>query len=78
MPNGLSALSYDAVHLLADAIRRAGSTDRVALRSALASTRDFACVTGRTTFDAHRDAVKDAAIMTVHEGRIVFVESVRP
>ena len=78
VPNGLSALSYDAVHLLADAIRRAGSTDRVALRSALASTRDFACVTGRTTFDTHRDAVKDAAIMTVHEGRIVFVESVRP
>ncbi len=78
VPNGLSALSYDSVRLLAEAIARAGTTERAALRAALAATRDFASVTGRTTFDSHRDAVKEAAIMTVREGRIVFVESVRP
>ena len=78
VPNGLSALSYDAVRLLADAISRAGSTDRAAVRAALAATRDFASVTGRTTLNAQRDAVKDVAIMTVRDGRIVFVETVRP
>jgi branched-chain amino acid transport system substrate-binding protein len=77
-PNGLSALTYDAVRLVADAVTRAGSTDRAAVRSALAATRDFASVTGRTTINAQRDAVKDAAIMTVHGGRIVFVETIRP
>lgn len=78
IPNGLSALSYDAVRLIADAITRARSTARADVRAALASTRDFASVTGRTTINARRDAVKDAAIMTVRGGRIVFVETVRP
>ncbi|MFI5337396.1 MAG: ABC transporter substrate-binding protein [Opitutales bacterium] len=78
VPNGLSALSYDAVRLIADAITRAGSTARADVRAALAATRNFASVTGRTTIDAHRDAVKDAAIMTVRDGRIVFVETVQP
>lgn len=78
MPNGLSALTYDAVRLVADALTRAGSTERAAVRAALAATRDFPGITGRTSIDARRDAVKEAAIMTVRDGRIVFVESIRP
>ena len=78
VPNGLAALTYDAVRLIADAITRASSTGHAEVRAALAATRDFASVTGRTTMNAHRDAVKDAAIMTVRDGRIVFVETVRP
>ena len=77
-PNGLAALTYDAVRLVADAIARAGTTERGSLRAALAATRDFPGVTGRTTIDARRDAAKDAAIMMVHDGRIEFVESVKP
>jgi branched-chain amino acid transport system substrate-binding protein len=77
-PNGLAALTYDAVRLVADAVARAGGTDRKAVRAALAATHDFASVTGRTTINAQRDAVKDAAIMTVRGGRIVFVETIRP
>jgi branched-chain amino acid transport system substrate-binding protein len=48
------------------------------LKQALAATRDFAGVTGRTTLDENRDALKDAAIITVRGGRCVFVESIRP
>ncbi|MBI2517628.1 MAG: ABC transporter substrate-binding protein [Opitutae bacterium] len=77
-PNGLSALTYDSVRLVADAIARAGSTDRAAVRAALAATRDFPGITGRTSIDARRDAVKEAAIMAVRDGRIVFVENIRP
>ena len=77
-PNGLAALSYDAVTLVADAIRRAGTTEAKALRGALAATRDFPGATGATTLDARRDALKEAAIMKVAGGKIVFVESVRP
>jgi branched-chain amino acid transport system substrate-binding protein len=78
VPNGLSALTYDAVMLVADAIGRAGTTERGALRRALAATKDFPGVTGRTTINAQRDATKDAAIITVRGGRLVFVETIRP
>ena len=77
-PNGLAALTYDSVRLVADAAARAGTTERAALRRALAATRDFPGVTGRTTINARRDADKDAAIITVRGGRLVFVETVRP
>jgi branched-chain amino acid transport system substrate-binding protein len=77
-PVGLAALTYDSVQLIADAARRAGSTDRTALKNALAATRDFPGVTGRTTLDENRDAQKDAAIIAVRGGRLVFVETVRP
>ena len=78
MPNGLSALTYDAIKLVADAATRAGTTERVALRQALAATKDFPGVTGRTTINAQRDANKDAAIITVKNGRLQFVETIRP
>jgi branched-chain amino acid transport system substrate-binding protein len=78
VPNGLAALSYDAVKLVVDAIARAGTTERGALRRSLAATRNFEGVTGRTTINANRDADKDAAIITVRGGRLVFVETVRP
>jgi branched-chain amino acid transport system substrate-binding protein len=78
VPNGLSALTYDAVKLAADALRRAGTAEKSAVRRALAATVDFPGVTGRTTLNAARDADKDAAIITVRDGRLVFVESVRP
>ncbi len=77
-PNGLSALSYDAVKLVAHAVVRAGTTEKGALRQALATTKEFPGVTGRTTLNAQRDADKDAAIIKVSEGRLVFVQTVRP
>lgn len=78
LPNGLAALSYDAVGLVADAIRRAGTTEAGALRRALAATRDFAAASGRTTINAQRDAEKDAAIISVRGGKLEFVETVKP
>jgi len=77
-PNGLSALTYDAVKLAADAMRRAGTTDPGPLRAALAATKDFPGVTGRTTINASRDADKEAAIITVKHGKLTFVETIRP
>jgi branched-chain amino acid transport system substrate-binding protein len=77
-PNGLAALTYDAVRLVADAITRAGTTQRESVRRALSRTRDFPGVTGVTTINAQRDADKDAAIITVRDGRPTFVEAIRP
>jgi branched-chain amino acid transport system substrate-binding protein len=77
-PNGLSALTYDAVKLAADAIARAGTTEPAKVKAALAATKDFPGVTGRTTINAQRDANKDAAIIEVKNGKLVFVETIRP
>jgi len=44
-PDALAALGYDAMNVLADAIRRAGTTDGPRLRDAIAHTTNFAGVT---------------------------------
>jgi branched-chain amino acid transport system substrate-binding protein len=77
-PDAIAALGYDTVLLLADALRRAGTTAGPALRDALAATKDFPGITGRTTIDAQRNAAKPAVIITVKDGKFKFVESVAP
>ena len=76
--NALSALAYDAALVLIDALKRAGTTDGPALRAALAATRDFPGATGRITFDAQRNPTKSAVVLTVKNGRFVFVQDVHP
>lgn len=77
-PGAFAALGYDSVHVLVDAIRRAGTTDGPALRDALAATKDFAGATGETTINAQRDASKPAAIITIRDGRLNFLKTVAP
>jgi branched-chain amino acid transport system substrate-binding protein len=77
-PDAVAALGYDAMMLLADAITRAGSTAGPRVRNALAATRDFPGVTGRTTIDASRNTAKPAIILTVRDGRVQFVSAVLP
>lgn len=78
IPEALSALGYDAMMLYADAIRRAGTTDGPALRDAIAATKDFPGVTGRTTIDGQRNSSKPAVILRVKNGRTEFVSAVAP
>jgi ABC-type branched-subunit amino acid transport system substrate-binding protein len=49
------ALGYDATRLVADAVRRAGSTDREAVRKALGATRRFEGVNGFFSYDGSGD-----------------------
>jgi branched-chain amino acid transport system substrate-binding protein len=77
-PDSIAALGYDAAQLLADALRRAGTTESARLRDAIAATRDFPGVTGKITIDEQRNATKSAVILTVRDGQFKFVESVAP
>jgi branched-chain amino acid transport system substrate-binding protein len=77
-PDGIAANGYDAVHLLVNALQRAGTTAGPRLRDALAATRNFAGVTGLISIDAERNAAKPAVILTVKDGKFKFVESVAP
>jgi branched-chain amino acid transport system substrate-binding protein len=73
-PDSIAALGYDAVKVLADAITRAGSTDGVKVRDALA-TADVAGVTGRLKMNAKRNVDKSAVIqeVTYANGDVKFV-----
>ena len=77
-PEGVSALGYDAVYLIVDAMKKIGTTDGPKLRDAIAATKDFPGVTGRTTLDAHRNSEKAAVMLVVKNGRTEFFESVTP
>ena len=78
VPDAMAALGYDSAMILADAIKRASSTEGAKLREAIASTKDFAGVTGKITLDAKRNASKAAVILTVKGGAFKFVESIAP
>ncbi|MDQ6894140.1 MAG: ABC transporter substrate-binding protein [Acidobacteriota bacterium] len=77
-PDSIAALSYDAARLIADAIRRAGSTEGKRVRDALASTKDFPGVTGNITMDADRNPVKLPVILKVVNGRPTFAAAMKP
>ena len=78
VPDAMAALGYDSALVLADAIKRAGGTDSQKLRDALAATKDFVGVTGKTTLDAKRNATKPAVIIEVKDGKFVYKETVNP
>ena len=78
VPDAMAALGYDSALVLADAIKRAGGTDGQKLRDALAVTKDFVGVTGKTTLDAKRNATKPAVIIEVKDGKFVYKETVNP
>ena len=77
-PDAMAALGYDSAMVLADAINRAGTTDSALLRNAIAATKGFAGITGKTDIDAQRNASKSAVIITIKDGQFKFLESVAP
>jgi branched-chain amino acid transport system substrate-binding protein len=77
-PDSMAALGYDSALILADAIKRAGSTDGAKVRDALAATKDFPGVTGKITIDAGRNASKPAVILTITNGQFKYVETIAP
>jgi branched-chain amino acid transport system substrate-binding protein len=77
-PDAMAALGYDAARILADAIKRAGTTEGPKLRDAIAQTKDFAGVTGKITINAQRNADKPLTILKVVGGQFKFHERVDP
>ncbi len=71
-------LTYDAVMLLASAIKQANSTERSKIRDALAATLNFQGVTGTISFGPERNPIKPVAILKFENGRSVFHQLVTP
>lgn len=77
-PDAFNALGYDSVYLLVDAIKRAGSLDREAVKDALAETKDISLVTGVVTIDKKHNPIKSATILEYVDGEQKFKAKVDP
>ena len=77
-PDAISALGYDALRILADAMKRAGTTDPAKVNAAITTTKDFPGVTGKITLDEHRNPNKPAVILQVKNGKFAYVETIAP
>ncbi len=73
-----AASGYESVMLLADAIRRAGSLDKKAIRDALATTQNFVGVSGKFSFDPQGDPIKPVMILEVRDGKSKFYKAINP
>lgn len=67
-PNAFNALGYDLGKFIADAIKRAGSVDPVAIKDALAATKDFAGVTGTFSMGADHNPIKSIVVIGLKDG----------
>jgi branched-chain amino acid transport system substrate-binding protein len=77
-PAAVTALGYDAYILILDAIKRAGSTDTVKIRDEIAGTADFEGAAGLITLDPNGDAIKNAIIKQVKDGKFTYLDTIKP
>lgn len=77
-PISRSALGYDAVYIIAEAIDRADSLEGAAIIAEIAATKNYNGATFIAAFAANRHAIKGAVIETVRDGGSVFHSLVRP
>ncbi|MBJ6761221.1 ABC transporter substrate-binding protein [Myxococcaceae bacterium JPH2] len=78
VPDSVAVLAYDAARLLVDGMRRAPDLSGPAIRDAIAATKNFPGVAGTVNLDANRDAVKEAVVLKVANGKAEFVTTVAP
>ena len=78
VPDAMAVLGYDSAQVLADAIKRAGSSEGPKIRDALAATKDFAGVSGKITIDDKRNARKSIVVLKIEDGKVKFAQKVDP
>ncbi len=78
-PDSLSAQAYDAMGMLADAMKRAKDLTGPSIRDALASLKDFHGVTGDISMDVNRNPLKPAVVLKIAPGgKYVFAARIMP
>jgi branched-chain amino acid transport system substrate-binding protein len=77
-PDSFAALGYDSLKVLADSIARARTTSSVALRDAIAQTKNFPGVTGAITIDADRNTRKPVVILQLRSRKFIYRTTVKP
>jgi len=77
-PDANSALGYDALYILTNAIKAAGTLDRKAIRDRIATTKEYGGVSGVITMGPDRDPIKPVAMIKIDGGTTHFAGWVRP
>ena len=76
-PEGVAAVTYSAVRLMADAIKRAGSTDQAKVRDAIAATKDFPMLEGNLNgFNKDREIIMPVSVNVIKDGKFTFAGAV--
>lgn len=78
VPDGLSAMGYDAAKVLIAAMERATELTPALIRDEIAKTKDFAGVTGKITINEQRNAVKSAVMVQVQGSVNKYVTTITP
>lgn len=74
----MAALAYDAVFILAEAIKNTKEVTSANIRNELAKIKDFHGVTGKMSMNENRDAVKSAVVVQVQGNNYKFITAVTP
>ncbi|MEH7333262.1 ABC transporter substrate-binding protein [Neobacillus drentensis] len=77
-PDAFAALGYDTAYFVADAIKRAGSSDPKKIQKALESTDGLQLVSGNLKLDKNHDPIKAAVILEYVNGQQQFKTKVNP
>ncbi|MEJ2359686.1 MAG: ABC transporter substrate-binding protein, partial [Deinococcales bacterium] len=77
--NAFAALGYDSVHLIANAITQANSTDPTKIRDALQATTDLPGVTGAISYvDGKRVPQKQVTVIGVKDQKLYLAAQEAP
>lgn len=77
-PEATAALGYDALHIWADAARRANSLDKKLVRDQIAATKDYEGIAGKITMGPDRNPIKPVAMIKIENGQMNFAGWVQP
>ncbi|KYD09529.1 MULTISPECIES: ABC transporter substrate-binding protein [Heyndrickxia] len=77
-PDAFNALGYDTLYLLADAIKRAGSSEPEKIQKALAETKELDLISGKMTLDENHNPIKSATILKFVDGEQKFEAKINP
>lgn len=77
-PDAFSALGYDSLYFLADALKRSGGEGQDKLKAAMESTDGLELVTGKLKLNANHDPIKGAAVLEYKDGVAKFKTKVNP
>jgi branched-chain amino acid transport system substrate-binding protein len=73
-PDQFAAQAYDALYIMAEALKNAGKADRELLRDALAEIKGLEGILGEFSFDSDGDVVMDPTVLIIKDGKFQVFE----
>jgi branched-chain amino acid transport system substrate-binding protein len=78
IPDAMAIVSYDAMNIMADAIKRAGTTNSQKIKDALAAAKDFPGASGLTTIDKDHNARKAIVVIEIKDEKLTYRTKIEP